>query len=155
MEKAGKTELDEVDMKIIEELEKDARMSFREIAKKLEISEGTVYNRVKRMQKEGVIKGFSAKVDPAKVGLDLTVVVGLTITGGHLVEVEHAITKKYKEVCCVYDVTGGYDAIVIARFPSRVELNKFIKEILANEFVERTATHVVLNTVKEDFTTLV
>jgi DNA-binding Lrp family transcriptional regulator len=155
MKPSGKIEVDGTDLKILKTLERDARISFREIAKKLGISEGTVYNRIKRLQETGVIKGFSAKVDPVKVGLDLTVVVGLTITGGHLVEVEREITKKYKEVCCVYDVTGGYDAIVIARFPSRVELNRFIKEVLANEWVERTATHVVLNTVKEDFTTLV
>lgn len=146
--------VDEVDLKIIQVLETDARMSFREIAKKLGISEGTVYNRVKRLQDEGIIKGYSAKVDPTKLGMDLSAVIGLRVAGGHLVEVEQEISK-IKGVCCVYDVTGGYDAIIIARFESRADLNRFIKGVLANPHVERSVTHVVLNTVKEDFTTLI
>jgi DNA-binding Lrp family transcriptional regulator len=146
-----KSNVDEVDLKIIEMLERDARTSFREIAKELKISEATVYNRVKRMQEEGIIKGYSVKVDPPKLGLDLSAVIGLRVAGGHLVEVEQEISK-LKEVCCVYDVTGDYDAVIIARFRSRSDLNKFIKNVLSNPYVERSVTHVVLNTVKEDFT---
>lgn len=147
------TTVDEVDAKIIKMLEIDARTSFREIAKKLGISEGTVYNRVKRLQKKGIIKGYSARVDPTKLGMDLGAVIGLRVAGGHLVEVEREISKS-KGVCCVYDVTGDYDAVIIARFKSRADLNKFVKGVLSNPHVERSVTHVVLNTVKEDFTTL-
>jgi DNA-binding Lrp family transcriptional regulator len=145
--------VDETDLKIIKMLEKDARVSFRAIAKQLGVSEGTVYNRVKRLQDEGVIRGYSAKVDSTKLGMDLGAVIGLRVAGGHLVEVEQEISKS-KGVCCVYDVTGDYDAVVIARFRSRADLNKFIKGVLSNPHVERSVTHVVLNTVKEDFTTL-
>jgi DNA-binding Lrp family transcriptional regulator len=163
LERSGKNEMmkmgsetvnvDEIDLKIIQILEADARTSFREIAKKLGISEGTVYNRVKRLQDEGVIKGYSARVDPTKLGMDLTAVIGLRVAGGHLVEVEEEISKM-KGVCCVYDVTGGYDAIVVARFRSRADLNSFIKGLLSNPYVERSVTHVVLNTVKEDFSVI-
>ena len=52
-------------------------------------------------------------------------------------------------------MTGEYDAIVVARFKSREDLNDFIKRIVATEFVERTVTHVVLTTVKEDFRVLI
>ncbi len=147
-------EPDAIDLKILEMLERDGRMSFREVAKKLRISEGTVYNRVKRMQRDGIIKGFSASLDPMKLGKDLVAVIGLRVLGGHLVEVEEMISK-YDEVRAVYDVTGDYDAIAIARFSTRAELNKFIKEVLAHEYVDRTATYVVLNVVKEDLRTLV
>jgi len=51
----------------------------------------------------------------------------------------------------VYDVTGLTDAMVIAKFKSREELSKFTKALLAMPFVERTNTHIVLTTVKEDF----
>lgn len=147
-------EVDETDMKIVQMLEKDARTSFREIAKKLRISEGTVYNRVKRMQEADVIKGFSVRSDPMKLGKDLAAVIGLRVLGGHLVEVEKAVAK-YDEVRAVYDVTGDYDAILVARFSTRAELNRFIKDVLANEFVDRTATYIVLNVVKENLRTLV
>ena len=147
-------EIDEIDIEIIRMLEKDGRMSFRDMAKKLKISEGTVYNRVKRMRGKGIIKGFSARTDPMKLGKDLVAVIGLRVLGGHLVEVEKDIAK-YDQVRAVYDVTGDYDAILIARFSTRAELNRFIKEVLSHEFVDRTATYVVLNVVKEDLRTLV
>ena len=54
-------------------------------------------------------------------------------------------------VCAVYDVTGLTDAITIVRVRSRKELNDLVKKILSMEYVERTNTRVVLNTVKEDF----
>ena len=50
----------------------------------------------------------------------------------------------------VYDVTGEWDSMVLARFKDREELNDFIKEILALPYVERTGTQLVLNTVKEE-----
>lgn len=145
---------DEIDLEIARKLERDARTPFKEIAIELGISEGTVHNRVRRMQQEGVIQGFSARLGATKLGMDLTVVIGLRVKGGHLVEVEREISA-LREVRCVYDVTGDYDAIVVARFKNREDLNDFIKRVIANEFVERTVTHVVLNTVKEDFRVLV
>lgn len=146
--------MDEIDLEIARMLETDARTSFKEIAARLRISEGTVHNRVRRMQRDGVIQGFSARLEPTNFGMDLTVVIGLRVKGGHLVEVEREISA-LREARCVYDVTGEYDAIVVARFKNREDLNDFIKHIIANEFVERTVTHVVLNTVKEDFRVLI
>lgn len=147
------SEVDETDMKIVKMLEEDGRMSFREIAKELDVSEGTVYNRVKRMQENGVIKSFSIRSDPMKLGKDLVAVIGLRVYGGHLVEVEKEVAK-YDEVRAVYDVTGDHDAILIARFETRAKLNDFIKGVLSHEFVERSSTYVVLNVVKEDLRTL-
>ncbi len=146
------TGIDDVDKKIVKELEKDARASFREIAEKLDISEGTVYNRVNKMQEEGVIKGFSARSDSMKLGKELEAVIGLRVDGGHLVEVEENLAKE-GPVRCVYDVTGEYDVIIICRFESRAEMNEFIKDVLASDHVERSSTHFVLNVVKEDFRT--
>jgi DNA-binding Lrp family transcriptional regulator len=147
-------EMDEIDLEIARKLERDARTPFKEIASEMGVSEGTVHNRVKRMLEEGVLNGFSARLSAAKLGMDLTAVIGLRVHGGHLVEVERDIST-LPEVRCVYDVTGEYDAIVVARFKSREDLNDFIKRIVATEFVERTVTHVVLNTVKEDFRVLI
>lgn len=145
-------ELDELDIEIIKTLEEDGRMPFREIAKELDVSEGTIYNRVNRMQKEGVIKGFSIRSDPMKLGRDLVAVIGVRVHGGHLVEVEKEVAES-PEVRAVYDVTGDHDAILITRFKTRAELNGFVKEVLSHEHVDRTSTFVVLNVVKEDLRT--
>ena len=58
---------------------------------------------------------------------------------------------KMKVTCAVYDVTGDNDAIIIAKFKNRQELNQFTKKLLSMSFVERTNTHIVLDTIKENF----
>lgn len=141
---------DETDVKILKILTSDARLSSRQIAEQCKISVGTVLTRIKRMEKEGIIKGYAALLDHEKLGYELTVVCDITVSKGRLLEVETEIAR-LPNVCCVYDVTGLVDAIVIAKFKSREELSKFTKRLLALPYVERTNTHVVLTTVKEDF----
>lgn len=148
------TEIDDLDRKILEKLEKDGRKSYRKIAKELDCSEGTVYNRVEKMKENGTIKGFTVWTDPSRVGEKLVALIGMKVEGGHLIEVEEEVAER-DEIRCVYDVTGNYDSVVLGRFEDRSKLNKFVKETLGNKWVERTMTQVVLNVVKEDFRTLV
>lgn len=142
--------LDETDVKILEALTRDARLSSRQIAKRCDVSIGTVLSRIKKMEKEGIITAYSALLDHEKLGYALTVVCEVTVSKGRLLEMENEIAR-LPNVCCVYDVTGLIDALVIAKFKSREELGKFTKRLLALPFVERTNTHVVLTTIKEDF----
>lgn len=141
--------LDETDLKILKILLKEARLSYRQIARKVGVSTGTVLSRMKKMEHEGVIKGYSAVVDHEKLGYELTVVTEITVSKGRLLEMEEAIAN-LPSVCCVYDITGLTDAIVIAKFKSRIDLSNFTKSLLAMPFVERSNTHVVLTTLKED-----
>jgi len=142
--------LDKVDKKILREYLKDSRQSFREVAKKIDASVGTVLTRTKRMEKDGIIKGYTAIIDYEKLGYELTVVIEMTVSKGKLLEVDEKIAKIH-DSCAVYDTTGLTDAIVIAKFKTREELSKFTKSSLAIPHVERTNTHIVLTTVKEDF----
>jgi DNA-binding Lrp family transcriptional regulator len=142
--------LDETDVKILKALTIDARLSSRQIAKQCGVSIGTVLSRIKRMENEGIIRGYSALLDHEKLGYELTVVSEITVSKGRLLEVENEIAR-LPNVCCVYDVTGLIDAIIVAKFKNREELGKFTKRLLAIPFVERTNTHVVLTTIKEDF----
>jgi DNA-binding Lrp family transcriptional regulator len=142
--------IDEVDGRILQQLRTDCRMSYREIAKKARISVGTALNRIRRMERSGVILGYSARVDPEKVGYELTGIAEITVSKGKLIEMEQVISK-LPNTCAVYDVTGLTDAIVIAKFHSREELSKFTKTLLSLPFINRTNTRVVLTTIKEDF----
>jgi len=143
-------ELNETDKKILKNLLDDARFSSRQIAKKVGVSVGTVLSRIKKMEDMGIIKGYSAILDHEKLGYELTVVTEITVSKGRLVEMENEIAKN-PNVCGVYDVTGLTDAVIIAKFKSREELGKFTKNLLALPYIERTNTHVVLTTVKENF----
>jgi DNA-binding Lrp family transcriptional regulator len=142
--------LNETDLKILQVLLEDARFSSRQIAKKVGVSVGTVLSRIKKMEEEGLIKGYSVIMDHEKIGYQLTVVMEITVSKGRLIEMENEIAK-INNVCSVYDVTGLTDAFIIAKFKSREELGRFTKRLLALPYVERTNTHVVLTTVKEDF----
>ena len=145
--------LNETDRKILRSLLEDARFSSRQIAKKIGVSVGTVLSRIKKMEDKGIIKGYSAILDQEKLGYQLTVLTEITVSKGKLVEMEKEIAKN-PNVCGVYDITGLTDAVIIAKFKSREELGFFTKYLLSLPYLERTNTHVVLTTVKENFTLL-
>lgn len=140
--------IDEVDIKILKELQDDARKSLKEIAEKVGVAEGTVYNRINKLKKAGVIKKFIPVIDYSYLGYDIIAVIGITAEGGYLVEIEKEIAKE-KNVTAVYDVTGEYDILVVAKFKNRENLNTFVKKIASMERVMKTYTMLVLNVVKE------
>ena len=143
-------DIDQTNVKLLRALRDDARRSLREIAKELGVSTVTVINRMKNLRGEGVIKGFSAHIDPKKVGFELTAVISLKAKGKMLLPVQEKIAKD-PHVCGVYDVTGDFDSVIVARFKNVNDLNNFIKKTLALEGIDRTYTQVALNVIKEDF----
>ena len=142
--------MNETDVKIVKGLLEDARFSSRQIAKNIGVSVGTVLSRIKKMENDGSIKGYSVILDHEKLGYQLTVITEITVSKGRLVETEKEIAK-ISNVCGVYDVTGLTDAILVAKFKSREDLGAFTKRLLALPYIERTNTHLVLTTVKENF----
>ncbi|MGC2570618.1 MAG: Lrp/AsnC family transcriptional regulator [Candidatus Nitrosopolaris sp.] len=143
-------EMDETDVKILAKLLSDARLSYRKIADEIGISPPTVLARVKKLESDSVIKFYSAVLDHEKLGYDLTAIIEVTSVKGKIAEVEKHIAK-FPNVCAVYDITGLTDMVVVAKFKNRAQLSNFVKKDLALPYVERTNTHVVLITVKEDF----
>lgn len=150
MESSLSEKFDETDLQIIKLLQEDSRLSFNKIASKLGISVGTAYNRVKNLEDDGILKGYTVLVDPVRLGYAMTALVLIQAEGTHIVDVENEIAK-IDNVVSVYDITGDFDIAVIARFKDRSGLNGFVKKILAVPYVKRTVTNVALNVVKEDF----
>ena len=142
--------LDDIDRRMLRELLKNSKRSYRELAKSIGVSAATVINHIQRLESAGVIAGYTVRLDSERLGYDLTVITEITVSKGKLLEVEEDIAK-IPNVCAVYDVTGLTDAMVIAKFKSRRSLSDFTKKLLAMPYVERTNTHVVLTTMKEDF----
>ena len=142
--------VDQLDVKILKLLLFDARSSAREIGLNLGVSPSTVTAHMEKLRGNQILKGFSAVVDFQKLGYELTVVTEILVSKGKLLEMEREIAK-LPGVCAVYDVTGEIDAVVISKCRDREELSRFTKGLLAMHFVERTNSHVVLTTVKEDF----
>lgn len=144
---------DQLDRRILRDLLRDSRRSFRQLAEGLDVSVGTVLKRVRVMEAGGIIKRYSVMLDHEKLGYDLTAVTEISVSNGKLAEVGSEIAK-HPNVCALYDVTGLPDIIVIAKFKDRKQLNDYAKYLQRIPFVEKTNTHVVLGTIKEDFALL-
>jgi DNA-binding Lrp family transcriptional regulator len=142
--------VDETSKRVIEEYLRDSRQSFREVARKIGVSSGTVASRIKDLEETGVIKKYTTQLDYEKLGYELTAVTEIIISEGMMIEVGKEIAK-IKQAIGVYNVTGDSDILVIAKFKSRQELSDFTKTILKRPYVVRTKTHVVLKSLKEDF----
>ena len=147
-------EVDDLDKSILGELLKNSKRSFRQLADELEIAPGTVLKRIKDMESKGIIKGYSVLVDHAKIGPQIVALIEITSSGGKLEEMGKKLSK-LPNIYGIYETTGSPDVIIIGRFRDTDEMGKFARFLLGLPSVSRTNTHVVLNTVKEDFRILI
>jgi DNA-binding Lrp family transcriptional regulator len=150
----GTLKIDDLDIDILRSLNENGRKSFRDIAKELHISLTTVSNRVRALEKSGVIQRYIPVLDATKLGYDIMVVIGIKVIHGKIVETERDLAEE-NGVFAVFDSTGEWDAIVMARFHNRGELNTFVKKVLDHENVDRTYTQVVLNITRDEKRVLV
>lgn len=142
-------ELEETDKKILNAIVDNSRLSLRQIAAKTGVSVATVMHHLNKLEYEKIINKYTAKLDYEKIGYDVEVMVEIRISKGKLFEVEKKIAIN-PNVFAVYDVTGPFDAVVLARFPTRRQMDNFLKKLQTYEFVERTETKLILNTIKEE-----
>ncbi|MDD4352936.1 MAG: Lrp/AsnC family transcriptional regulator [Candidatus Nanoarchaeia archaeon] len=140
--------IDEKDRQIINELINNSKQSYRDIAVKTKLSAVTIMNRVKELEKNKIIKSYTTEIDYETIGYDVQVLIHMRIAKGRLFDVEQKIAV-LKGVFAVYDVTGNFDAIIIAKFKNRRMMDAFLKKIQTFDFVERTETNIILNTIKE------
>lgn len=136
--------LDELGQKIISELQEDARQSFREIGRKLKVSEGTVRNRVKGLLKNKTMK-ISAVANPQQLGLDFMCIMCIEVKVGAAERVEQMLIKS-PNVYYLGGCTGIYDIIGIFVFHTPAEFDEFVKDTIANiPEITRTSTFVVMH----------
>ncbi len=141
--------IDEKDRKLLAFLQQDARLSYRQLAKKAKMSVLTVMKRVKAMETAGIITGYGASLDYEQLGFDVHAIIKARIAKGKLFEVERRVAHE-KNVYAVLDHTGHFDTTILARFKHTRDLDRFLKRLQKYDFVERTETLLVLNTIKQD-----
>ena len=140
--------IDAKDQLLLNLLLEHSRLSFRAVAQKAGMSVVSVIQRMRKLEQEGVIMNYSCRLNYEKLGYELTAIIQLRISKGKLFEVEQKIAT-HPNIIGVYDVTGNFDSLVIAKFRSRKSLDGFLKKIQTYDFVERTETNIVLNTIME------
>jgi len=142
-------ELSDTDRKVLNALIDNSRLSLRQIASKVDVSVATVMHHINKLEKEKIIKDYTTKLDYEKIGYDIEVIIEIRISKGRLLDVEKKVAI-HPNVFGVYDVTGAFDAVILARFKNRRQMDNFLKKLQTYEFVERTETKLVLQTVKEE-----
>ena len=143
-------EFDQTDTNILKHLLVDARQSSRHLAHKLGISTVTIISRLRKLEEKKIIHGYSARLNHEILGYDITAMIEVITTNGKMIEIENKVAT-YENICAVYDITGHADILIIGKFKSRNLLSDFVKKLSTIPNVENTVTHIVLNTIKEDF----
>jgi Lrp/AsnC family leucine-responsive transcriptional regulator len=143
------TKLSELDWKLLQELQRDCR-SLQEIADKLNTPVSTLHYRVKRLEKEGVIHGYSAILNPNKIGLKFHSIIHVFANHGPSFEDLAYQIAEIQGVYNVYWVFGEVDFFVIAWAKDQDEYNQIIRRIMNIDGVQRTNSHVIAKVVKEE-----
>jgi Lrp/AsnC family transcriptional regulator for asnA, asnC and gidA len=140
--------LDQTDVLILSELLKDSKSALKKISRKLGLPTSTVFTRIKKLEEKGIIQGYTVVIDPFKLGYFVTAIIHFSVDGPYLEDVEKRLSS-HPNIISLYDVTGEFDIIAIARFRSMEELDSFIKHTLKNPHIKRSITNMVLRIVKE------
>ncbi|MDG5777836.1 HTH-type transcriptional regulator Lrp [Haloarculaceae archaeon H-GB1-1] len=137
-----------LDRKLVNALLGDGRASLRSLAEQLDVSVTTVSNHLSDLEEDGIITGYTPKVDYDKLGYDVTAVVQLKAEGTSLPQVTERL-REHEQMISVYEVTGDHDVIAIGKFEDTDDMNAQIKELLTDPEVKETNTSVVLNAASE------
>jgi len=141
--------LDGMDEKILQMLEENGRKTFAEMAEKLAVSESTIRKRVLALQRKGVIKKFTIKVDPSKLGINTVAIVGVDVDPTSLLEVAQKLCD-LKEIKCVATSTGDHMVMLEIWTKDGRELTKLISERIAEvEGVKKVCPALLLEKLKD------
>jgi len=148
--------IDQKDIQILNLIQKNCKLTIKELAKKIGLPITTTHARIKRLEKMGIIKGYKAILDERKLGYDVTAFIFISFS--YKLEEEGKITQRevarkiatFPEVQEVHIITGTWDMILKVKIKSVDDLGKFVVDKLRMiEGVDKTLTCVVLDTVKE------
>jgi DNA-binding Lrp family transcriptional regulator len=141
--------MDAVDQRIVALLVADARASYADIGSKVALSAPAVKRRVDRLRSSGVIKGFTAVIDPAAVGWTTEAFVELFCTGRTTPAQITVATRRHPEVIGAYTVSGEADALVHLRAADIAHLEQALERLRAEPFVTSTRSMIVLSRLVE------
>ena len=139
------TTLDTIDQQIIQQLQTNGRKAYRQIAKELDLSVGTITNRIQKLQKTGIIKGFQLEINHAALGYNLETIIQLQTTQN----IQNTLQKQEytKHITTAYNTTGEYNTTIKAKFKTQQELNNFLKTLTNEPTITKTNTQLILETI--------
>jgi len=146
-----KQQPDDLDLAILRELQVDCRIPLQEIAEKVGAPTSTVHYRVKRLERNGVIDGYYANINPERLGYDyLSIILVRAAYGPGFHKRIGKKLAKIPGVWAVYFTLGDTDFFVLTRSKNKAEYMKILEVLMTSKEIERTSTQVVARVIKED-----
>lgn len=139
-----------LDVGIIKELQANARMSYRQLARKFDVSVTTVSDRVGKMVRSGLIRSFTIIVDPEKSGPVLCVAFYIKIENGSDPKEVGQRVSGVKGICYAYQAVGLYDIIALGSSLNKQDFASMMREVGAIRGIREVVPSMVLDTIKED-----
>ena len=142
-------QLDDIDIIIIDILQKNGRTRRNDLAQAVELSIPSVSERMKKLEENGIITGYTAFIDPKKVGKDITAFISVTVDSSKHYSsfLDHA--KATDEILEIHSVTGTGTHLIKVRTENTSTLEKLLSKIQAWSGIVNTTTSIVLSTMKE------
>lgn len=145
--------IDRLDRKILRILQDDGRISNVSLAQRVGLSPTACNERVRKLEREGVLDGYHARINPAKLGANLMVFVEITLTRTSpdaFAEFSDAV-RDTPEILECHLVAGDFDFLIKARVPDMPSYRKLLGEtILTMPGVNESRTYVVMEEIKDD-----
>ena len=141
--------MDEIDHRIVALMRENARRSFQDIGSRVALSAPAVKRRVDRLERDRVIRGYSANIDPSAIGWNTHAFVELFCEGRMSGDEIRSAVAEYPEVEAAYTIAGGPSAILHVRAADTHHLEETLERIRETSGVIRTQTQVVLSTLFE------
>ena len=135
-------QLDATDWAILDELQRDGRLSFNQLGKRVNLSSPAVAERVRRLEESGVIAGYQARVDPARAGLPLTAFIQMRCSHGHCL-LKTSTADDFPEVVEVHKLSGAHCSMLKLRLASMPHLEGVLERLGQHGEMN---SHVVLST---------
>jgi len=135
--------LDETDKEILKQLQTDGRKSYRQIAKELDLSVGTITNRIQKLQDKGIIKGFQLELDYKQLGYNIECIIEVNANES----LDNILEQYHDNIITAHKKTGQYNTLIITRFKDTMELKQFLEKINTEEKVNKTYTQLILETI--------
>ena len=141
------TDMDHIDRDILHCLEQDGRMRWGELAARVHLSPNAVAERVRRLQRSGIIAGFSVRRDWATLGQPIHAYIDIKLVPGAHHAVFEAELGLHEEIGEAHHVTGRYDYLLAGHFADLQAVDKLLTDLKRDGLVAETETHFVLRSI--------
>lgn len=145
--------LDRTDLKILAEIQREGRISIIELARRVNLTKTPCAERLKRLEKDGVIRGYFARIEPKAVGASHVVMVQVQLRGTTAPELDafNEAVRRVPEIQSCHMIAGGYDYLLKVRSRDIDDYRRSLGDVISKlPGVQQTHTYVVMETVKDE-----